>query len=361
MSKNITDKENQHYVPKFYLRFFSFVKNDKQIGIFNKNTGHYFKTAKLKTQGSKKYLYGKDGQIEDFLGDIENFVTPILKKIIKTEQLPKMLSTTQVDILIFLLLMDLRNPVRKEQFTKSTELMKQHILSKSKASKNKIIEEIEESQRKDTSHQRQIVSVHQRVPYCMDLHYKLIKNETKTPFITSDNPFIKYNQFLEFRNYEYGSHNGYGIVGAQLVFPINDQYLLLFYDADIYKVGNKKEKVVILKDDKDIDQINLMQYLNSKQIIYFNENITEHYLNQLKTDAIKYKKPNETFLTVYSEDKNENSEKFDELLFIGITDLKINLSLNKIRILRKAKLIKFDNHVTQLREKVKEYREYKRK
>src|SRR5690554_6005499 len=102
VDKKITDKENQHYVPKFYLRFFSFEHNEKQIGIFNKKTGLYFKTAKLKSQGSKKYFYGKDGLIENFLGEIENHLTPILKNIINTEQLPKMFTETQVDILMFL-------------------------------------------------------------------------------------------------------------------------------------------------------------------------------------------------------------------------------------------------------------------
>lgn len=361
MSKSITDKENQHYVPKFYLRFFSFENNNKQIGIFNKDTGFYFKTAKLKTQGSKKYFYGKDGLVEDFLGDIENHLTPILKSIIDTEQLPEMFSVTQVDILMFLILMDLRNPVRKEQYAKSTELMKERILSKSKNPKEKIIQEIEEYQQKDTSHQRQILSANKSVPYCIDLNFKLLKNETKTPFITSDNPFIKYNQFMELRKYEFGSHNGYGTVGEQFMFPLNEKYLLLFYDTNIYKVGNKKEKTIILKEEKDIDQLNLMQYLNSTQILYFNENISEHYLNRLKNKATKYKNPNETYLKVYSKEINGSPDKFDELLFIGITDLKINLKLNKIKILGKANAIKFDNHVVQLRERVKEYREYKRK
>lgn len=361
MSKDITDKENQHYVPKFYLRFFSFENNGKQIGIFNKDTGYYFRTAKLKTQGSKKYLYGKDGIVEDFLGDIENHLSPILKNIIETEELPKIFSVTQVDILTFLILMDLRNPVRKKQFAKSTELMKERILYKSKNPKEKIIQEIEEYQKENTSHQEQILKANKRVGYCIDLNFKLIKNETKTPFISSDNPLIKYNQFMELRKYKFGSHNGYGTVGEQFMFPLNEKYLLLFYDTNIYKVGNKKEKTVVLNEEKDIDQLNLMQFLNSTKILYFNENISEYYLNKLKNKATKYRKPNEVYLNVYPKETNGSSDELEELLFIGITDLKINLRLNKIKILGKANAIKFDNHVVQLRERVKEYREYKKK
>jgi len=66
-----TDKKNQHYVPKFYLRNFSFQNNKKQIGVFNIENEFYFLKAKLKTQGSKNFFYGSDGVIEDSLSLIE--------------------------------------------------------------------------------------------------------------------------------------------------------------------------------------------------------------------------------------------------------------------------------------------------
>ena len=37
----VTDKKNQHYVPKFYLRNFSFEDNKKQIGLFNLENEFY--------------------------------------------------------------------------------------------------------------------------------------------------------------------------------------------------------------------------------------------------------------------------------------------------------------------------------
>ncbi|WP_432416443.1 DUF4238 domain-containing protein [Pseudalgibacter alginicilyticus] len=33
--KTNTEKANQHYVPKFYLRYFSYLGNQNQISVFN--------------------------------------------------------------------------------------------------------------------------------------------------------------------------------------------------------------------------------------------------------------------------------------------------------------------------------------
>lgn len=51
-----TDKKNQHYIPKFYLRNFSYDGNKNQIGVFNIFNNIYVQQAKLKTQGSKNFF-----------------------------------------------------------------------------------------------------------------------------------------------------------------------------------------------------------------------------------------------------------------------------------------------------------------
>jgi hypothetical protein len=79
----MADKENQHYVPKFYLGKFSYEGNKKQIRILNLSSGFYFQTANIKNQASKSYFYGKDLTLEDALGTLEGIYSSILINLIK--------------------------------------------------------------------------------------------------------------------------------------------------------------------------------------------------------------------------------------------------------------------------------------
>jgi hypothetical protein len=47
----MTEKKNQHYIPKFYLRNFSYENNGKQIGVYNILNEIFVSKGKLKTQG----------------------------------------------------------------------------------------------------------------------------------------------------------------------------------------------------------------------------------------------------------------------------------------------------------------------
>ncbi|MDA3844285.1 MAG: DUF4238 domain-containing protein, partial [Candidatus Kapabacteria bacterium] len=59
-----TEKKNQHYIPKFYLRNFSYQRNNKQIGVYTLKNNLFIQTGKLKKQASKNFFYGSDGEVE---------------------------------------------------------------------------------------------------------------------------------------------------------------------------------------------------------------------------------------------------------------------------------------------------------
>lgn len=66
-------KKNQHFVPRFYLKNFSNDKKKNFIGLFNIDSEVHIENAKLKTQASRDYFYGKDGKVEDLFGIINDF------------------------------------------------------------------------------------------------------------------------------------------------------------------------------------------------------------------------------------------------------------------------------------------------
>ena len=109
--KTNTEKANQHYVPKFYLRQFSYLDNQNQIGVFNTKSSFFIKDGKLKKQASKKYFYGKDGVLEEFYQSLENIMAPLMVEL-TNEKIPRQFSTEQSDLLHLIFTMESRNPMR---------------------------------------------------------------------------------------------------------------------------------------------------------------------------------------------------------------------------------------------------------
>lgn len=356
----MTDKENQHYVPKFYLRYFSYLNNKKQIGVYNQNNRLFIPTAKLKTQASKKYFYGKDGIIEDWLSSIESIISPLLSQMITLEKLPSLMTHSHVDLLFFLILMDLRNPIRVNQLKKSRQLIKERLIHQNSQNReSEFVKAID----KMNNHEEDVLMIVSNakgiVSYCMDLNIKLLKNTTDIPFITSDNPLIKYNQFLEKRNWVYGGHNGYGTIGGQMFFPLNEKYMLVLFDPNVYKVGNNKEKVVEINESDSIDQLNILQYLNCSENLFFNHRINKFYIDGLLEKSSKFKKANETYLKLFKVDDGKGGAKQnEEVIKIGTTDLKIKLNLQKIKFSSKSVGIKLDNCAVQFRPRAEEIYRY---
>ncbi|WP_262910047.1 DUF4238 domain-containing protein [Chryseobacterium gleum] len=273
-------KKNQHYIPRFYLRYFSFMKNLKQIGIYNVNTNFFKQDVPLKHQCSKDFIYGEDEKIENFLSKLEGEFDSCIKQIIFTEDLLKKNKEELHILLAFLVITEMRSLT-------SIENMKSF-----HARVNSLDAEYNFP---NLGHQRIvdiIFSVFLDVlPTVLDLEYKLFKNETKTAFISSDFPIAKYN--LLFENLpKYFSSTGYRSKGLLVFIPINPFLTVVFYDKSTYKIGNKKDNVIPIVNKFEVDQLNLLQALNANEIVFFNELINKEYIHLLISKANKYNKPN---------------------------------------------------------------------
>ena len=346
-----TDKANQHYVPKFYLRGFSFQKNKKEIGIYNLNKMFFFQRAKLKSQASKKFFYGKDGQIEDFFSKIETLIAPIIRNIIENEIIPNRYSSYHFEILMFFILMEQRNPMHIENMRNS--LLAEH---------NKIMKvdptflsqnDLEVFQKFISNENLQRLVLKESINITrlnMDLDFKILKNNTKSPFITSDFPVIRYNQAMEKEKWNMSSYNGNGWIGQQFLFPLNDKYYLFFFDSNIYKIGNKKERLVEINDLTSINSLNILQFLNCSQNIYFNEKATENYIKELDRLSSKFEKGNKIILREYKT-LNSNQEIDENSIVNAITKshIEIKLEIEKIKIHSKGKFLNLDNRFVQFR------------
>ncbi|MBK9792175.1 MAG: DUF4238 domain-containing protein [Sphingobacteriales bacterium] len=341
----MSEKEKQHYVPKFYLRYFSFKENKKQIGIFNTENHFFIQTAKLKTQAYNPFFYGKDGSLEEILSFFENSEAKLLNKIIKENYIPERNSPDHVQLIKFLILTQLRNPKSVEYLNQSAKNFSDIISKKSEKYQKLIRKKITNEEAISLS-----LSVFESsVLACGDLQLKIIINESEVPFITCDNPLTKYNTYLETKKYFRGT-NGFGNIGLQMFFPLTPNKLLIAYDASCYKIGSSRKQVIISSNLKDIQQLNILHFLNCNTTVFFNDKISKEIIENLYTISKKYEKANKVITkeitNVY---KNGVKEKNSSIILTMTTAAEINLNLSFIKILDKAKYQKIDHSSAQIR------------
>ena len=279
MQENIGSTKIQHFVPQFFQRYFSFENNGKTIGMFNIETKLFKASVPIRTQSYKNYFYGKSGELETWLSEIESKSAPLFRAMWEKKQLPAYNSAEHLAMIHFALILDLRNPLRFNLLENFETLIRdtKSSIRDGNISSN-LIPKFQHLQT-EAGKLSSLTSVKMLVPELIDLKFKLIRNNTGKPFIISDNPLIFYNQFLEKRNWSIISQREYGLKGLQMFLPVNDQYLLIAYDSEIYKVGNKKDKIIDIDDEKSIDQLNILQILNSSNIVNFNHRASEYYIN----------------------------------------------------------------------------------
>lgn len=183
----------------------------------------------------------------------------------------------------------------------------------------------------------------------LDLTIKILKNETGNPFITSDFPIVKYNQFLEIKKWGH-SRTGYGITGLQIFIPINNDLCIIFFDSSIYKVGNKKDSKIIISDKADVDSLNILQFTNCLEHVYFSDKASIEYIRNLKIKSKEFKKANLLESRANFLYENGKIPEKENLIIMGTSENEINLKVGWIKVHSMGKEKKLSNSVAQLRQ-----------
>lgn len=342
----MTERKKQHFVPQFYLRNFSNDQNGRNIGLYNLNSSKYIPTTLIKNQSCRDFFYGKDGTVEEGLSQIESILAPEIKNVIDNESLPVRESDAHIALLIFIVISDLRNPISIENSQKFVQLLNQEISKKTDNKVTNYVPEIPHEMAVELS----FLSYPEILPLCLDLHYKLLCAD-KGVFLTSDYPVVKYNQFLETKIRE-TSCVGYAALGLLIFFPISPKMCLMLYDPNIYKAGNRKSKVLRVKND-DVLQLNQLQLLNCSNNVYFNQDVDEEKIQDIINNVKTFKKRNEPMLSVYDLVKNGMVQKNEQIFHFRNKDLKIGLKLSFLKYIRKANGTDIKNHAVPMRPKAK--------
>ena len=286
----ITEKKYQHFVPKFYLRFFS--DNRKSVGAYILKNDKYIKNASLNSIGGANYLYGKDGVIENLFSDLEGKWNKLISKIINSESLELSLSEYFM-LLTFIFFSDARS---KEVADSQNEMINYIANLTNKLvnnDKNGNIDFKEDMAKFNIPNYYPLSVFEEIVPLLFDLKLCLLKNNTSTEFITSDCIVVKYNQYLLDKNFYFGY--GYGAVGFQCFIPISPTLCLYLFDSTIYE-HKLKNNTISLNANEFIFKLNKLFVYNSDKCLFFHNSFSEEKIKIiLKNNKKKEKKNNRLF------------------------------------------------------------------
>ena len=278
-AKQLAERKYNHYIPKFYLANFS--GNKKCIDKCILSSGKIIRSAPTKSTGGKDYLYGEDGIIEEIFCQLEGRWDGILKKIIRTESIPKDYEDYEC-LLHFILLSENRTLAKansnlafwSEQYRVMAKLLKENgEISLSDAAIDTIGADSPIPNLQNLKNDIFLMNI------CADLQMALIKNISALPFITSDHPVVKYNQL--FMLHSFRQAYGYGQMGIQMFFPISPSLCLVLFDPVPYRLHNYDGNKFVVANPVTIRSINTLVAGYADQEIYFSPTTSERTVRKI--------------------------------------------------------------------------------
>ncbi len=288
------ETKNQHYVPQFYQRNFS--NDDKNIGAYLLEKSKYVPSAPIKTQSSGDYFYSENMKIEKTLGAMEGMANKIIKKILEAPR-EKLSIEDEYTLYVFTMLQAGRTNFQVDLIKESANLFVRNTLKKIIELKrnnggsdevaditDEIIDRVE--LKFNSIGMMALGTQAQLVNMCVDLNYKIIINETDKAFMTSDNPAVIYDVFMERMKQIYAL----GSRGLMIYFPLSPRIAVLYYDSQCYKVGDRKKKYVVLKSVKDVYELNKLIVVKASNVVYCRPNdYTAYQIGKFCESVMKYR------------------------------------------------------------------------
>ena len=337
----MADRKRQHYVPRFLLRNFAADRSGKTICILNIQTGKSIPGAKLKTQACKDYFYGSDGYLENALSVVEGRVSAIIADVCELK-LPCWRSNEHDELLLFTVQLYLCTQYAAEATSEFMEGFMKSVVPphlKEHAARVGI--------RLDQPAAFNLKFAWPAFLVASDLGYALFHNKTGTPFITSDNPVVLYNQFLERRKL-FGSNTGWVTKGLQVFLPLSPTHLLLFYDRDVYGTRNKSNWVIDGVTPADVCELNKLQCITANENVYYGANVDDAYVRGVLADVALRRRVCRASATTY-QSANCSDKPLSALIHLSKPDIACGLKLSSVYVRNSAKRYKLGDKVLHVR------------
>lgn len=321
------DNKSHHYVPRFYLRNFS--QSGKSVDLFNIDSQRIIKNAPIKGQCCRDYFYGKTPENEKMLSAAEGEVAQLFRLIHEQVRLPHYFTAGH-----FLLCFHVATQAGRTQYAADavnaiTDGMVREILKHDPSITQDMLAQVRFGYADPA-----LVSTAQGAlsfPLLMDLGCRVLLAPRGAEFITSDNPVVRYNQFMMWRTD--GSNTGIASKGLQIFFPIWPFLTLVMYDRDVYHFGSAKSAPVHMASARDVHELNMLQVASASKNVYTFTSAANIF--KVTQDAAKYRRKKKAAVRIFPQ-PSEGGRK-SEIIATSYEEIRTNAKLGFMRVHKRAK------------------------
>jgi len=216
------------------------------------------------------------------IGNLEGIAEDIFKRICDTKDIPE----SHLDLVTILSLMHSRTKRKADLDSDFIELAAKRTIRCSPDRQSvELVPMLDQVRLRDRAAGLRLVKMSLRYPHLLyDLDLRIIIAPEGQSFVTSDHPVVLLNQAF-FDIIKDSAIVGLANTGLQIFLPISPQLLLIAFDRNFYRVGNRRRTSYRLERPEDCDLINGLQVLNADENIYF---LDENVLPSIRALAQKF-------------------------------------------------------------------------
>lgn len=321
------DNKNHHYVPRFYLRYFT--SQEKCIELFNLRTKRLIKKAPIKGQCCGDYFYGKNIGYEKSLGEAEGQIANTFRAMFELRRLPRPFTAGHLLLCFHIVTQAYRTQYAADTLDELTDGMWKEIL--------KHDPKVPQASLKDVLigyDNPGLVALGHAVrafPLLMDLEMALLLAPRGSEFITSDNPVIMSNKFMNWRSLS--SNTGIASKGLQIFLPICPFLTLVMYDNGVYHFGSNKSTALQVASAQDVHDLNVLQIVSASENVYLFSPAANVF--KVSEHAMKFRRGKKALVQVVAQKEDEKGKS--ELIQTSHEDIRTNARLDFLRVHNQAK------------------------
>lgn len=262
----------QHYVPKAYLRNFSFDQKKTEFFVycFDKTNSKTF-PVNISNIACERFFndFENDDEqtIEKNLGEYESAYAEVYRKIIDNKNLETLNSEERTNMASFFSIQYIRTKEQRVSFRDFSNCVKDRLLQQ--WMDESLIEDLEDCCLESVVKKGHLTLLTELVPEMarklLKMKWVLCKNNFPMPFWASDNPVVMDNSSEN----KYDRYLGYSCPGIEMYLPLNPQYCLTICDPQKY------HELPGVMETRRIDNVifnNCLQLMCSTRFIFSNSN-----------------------------------------------------------------------------------------
>lgn len=274
-------------------------------------------------------MYGKEGEHEYRLSQLEGAFAQLLRDMLPGGLLPLPMSPDHESLCILTLLQYARTAYIADAMDEMADGVWKEVLSKDSRINPKDLQQVRIIHADPANFT--IAMMLRLYHLIMDLEYRLLVAAPGTEFITCDNPVVLYNQFMEFERF--GSSTGLASKGLQIFFPLSPKHMLCFFDPQVYACEPRKSSQTAIANPRDMDQLNALQVAAALENVYYSGPAANVFCSV--EIGKKYRRKDKAKIIKGPERKNATGVM--QLIGMSRTDVRTNLELTFMRVLKPAK------------------------